>query len=90
MDDAQEAKAKHPHCDELVLHAPTKCVYCDLYSERQAARIRDGIAFTGEPPTRGGPEKPCPSTQRRPLERINRWPGNTPRSKKDLPPGLEE
>lgn len=79
MDDVQEKIAKHPHCDELVLHAPGKCEYCDLYPERQSQRVRDGVAFTGEPPTKGGPEKPCPSTQRRPLSTIERWPGNRAR-----------
>lgn len=66
-------KAQFPHCDPLVLHAPGRCVYCDDYPKEQAARERDGINFTGQ----RFPEKaPCPSTLRRPLEVIERWPGN--------------
>lgn len=79
MDDAQEATAKHPHCDDLVLHKPGECKYCDLYPERQAQRVKDGIAFTGQMPGPGVPEKPCPSTQRRSLDTINKWPGNQPK-----------
>lgn len=81
MDDAQEAIAKHPHCDDLVLHAPGACEHCDLYPQRQAQRTQDGIAFTGEPAIPGDTRKPCPSTLRRPLATINKWPGNTPKPK---------
>lgn len=64
-----------PHCDSRVLHAPGACRYCDLpaYDVLRDLRASHGIAFTGRP------EKglaPCPSETRRPLSRINRWPGN--------------
>jgi hypothetical protein len=64
-----------PHCDDLVLHAPGECIYCDLHSLEQHERIRDGINFTGQ----NDPAKSaCPSTLRRPLSTINRWAGNRP------------
>ena len=61
-------KAPYPHCDSNVLHAPGECRYCDMYPELQADRKRYGINFTGH-----GPD---PATAQRPLEVINRWPGN--------------
>jgi hypothetical protein len=68
-------KARFPHCDEKVLHAPGTCEFCDSYPEEQQARIASGTNFTGE----GDLNKlPCPAEQRRPLETINRWGGNTP------------
>lgn len=71
-----EYRPKAPHCDDLILHAPGKCVYCDEYAEEQQERIRDGVNFTGE----GDPnKKTCPAEQRRALRDINRWGGNTPK-----------
>lgn len=68
------AEAIHPHCDDLVLHAPGTCQYCDEYPERQRKRVRDGVNFTGGEQV---PEhSPCPSTLRRPLETIEAWFGN--------------
>lgn len=65
----------YPHCDDLVLHAPGECIYCDLHSLEQHERIRDGINFTGQnDPTKSA----CPSTFQRPLSTINRWAGNRP------------
>lgn len=65
--------AEFPHCDELVLHAPKTCEVCDLYPQKQKARIDNNINFTGE----GDPNKqPCPAESKRPLDTINRWPGN--------------
>lgn len=65
--------ASFPHCDDLVLHAPGDCKYCDLYPEDQRERTNNGINFTGK----SDPSmEPCPSTLRRPLEVIERWPGN--------------
>lgn len=68
-------EARFPHCDNLVLHAPSTCKYCDMYPEEQQARIRDGVNFTGE----GDPNKrTCPAEERRKLDIINRWYGNVP------------
>lgn len=70
-----------PHCDELVVHAPGACEFCDDFASlAQQQRIRDNINFTGE----GNPNKqPCPAEQRRALSTINRWGGNVaqPRNK---------
>ena len=63
-----EYHAPFPHCDSNVLHAPGECEYCDLYPAEQHARIRLGINFTGH-----GAD---PATDLRPLDIINRWPGN--------------
>jgi hypothetical protein len=68
-------RAAHPHCDDLVLHAPGECRYCDEFPERQAMRFRNGVNFTGK--LEYG-KRPCPSTERRPLEVIERWHGNVP------------
>lgn len=68
--------AKYPHCDELVLHAPGTCEYCDRYPVDQAIRVSEGINFTGE----GNPnKKPCPAEVRRKLSTINKWGGNVPK-----------
>lgn len=64
---------RFPHCDELVLHAPGKCQFCDRYSLWQHERIRDGVNFTGENDPN---KKACPSTARRPLAVIERWERN--------------
>jgi hypothetical protein len=71
-----EPRAFAPHCDGAVLHAPGECVYCDHYPDWQEHRRTARIAFTGHDPK--DDEVRCPSEQRRPLERINRWPGNRP------------
>lgn len=64
-----------PHCDELCLHMPQICTICDDFPELQQARIDNRVNFTGE----FSPNKqPCPSTMRRSLQTINRWPGNRP------------
>jgi len=65
--------ASFPHCDDLVLHAPGECFYCDKYAVAQAKRIADGVNFTGH---NDPSKKPCPSLARRPLETIERWSGN--------------
>jgi hypothetical protein len=65
--------ATFPHCDELVLHAPGECEFCDRCPEAQADRERRLINFTGH----SEPHKEkCPSEVRRPLESIERWGGN--------------
>jgi hypothetical protein len=67
-----------PHCDELVLHAPGDCVYCDKYPTRQQARLDMGILFTDEKGYAGPTARPCPATLLRPVETIERWYGNVP------------
>lgn len=69
-----------PHCDAKVLHAPGECDICDRYSGRQRVRRHYGICFTGHEPDETNPI-PCPSTQTRSVETINRWPGNRPQPK---------
>lgn len=69
----EESEAKYPHCDELVLHAPGECKYCDLFPARQSSRIKNLINFTGH---RERGCSPCPSEKRRAFESINRWGGN--------------
>lgn len=64
-----------PHCDSSVLHAPGECRYCDEVPEWQQYRTLARINFTGHDEEGYAP---CPSTYFRPLEKINRWPGNTP------------
>lgn len=68
--------AEFPHCDPLVLHAPGACIYCDKRPAAQQARVAAGVNFTGE-----GPD---PATAVRPLETIERWYGNTPKTLEDL------
>lgn len=47
------------HCDARVLHAPGECRFCDAYPERQAARVDEGVAFSGHAPANG--QRPCPA-----------------------------
>lgn len=63
-------RALFPHCDNRVLHSPGECTLCDEYSDLQAVRLNLGVSFTEH-----GPD---PATDFRPLEIINRWPGNRP------------
>ncbi len=61
------------HCDNLILHAPGSCQYCDHYPDAQALRDWWQINFTG----RHDPARlPCPSTLRRTDEIRDRWGGN--------------
>lgn len=70
---ASVQSVRWPHCDALVLHAPSMdCEYCNA-SGLQGKRIAANMNFTGQ----NDPDKlPDPATQVRPLEVINRWPGN--------------
>ncbi len=68
--------APFPHCDSDVLHAPDECVHCDHYPSAQYARQLSDTDFTGHS-TPGF--RTCPSEVHRPLETINRWPGNRAR-----------
>lgn len=70
-----------PHCDSRVLHAPGKCVYCDLHPEWQELRRHWHINFTGEHYQQdeyGNKYLPCPAEVQRPLGLIERWGGNVP------------
>lgn len=69
-------RAFAPHCDQWVLHAPGRCQHCDKYSDWQKMREMWDVNFTGE---RDPNKRPCPSEERRPLERIERWGGNRAR-----------
>lgn len=70
--------APFPHCDSDVLHAPGVCAHCDRYPEAQALRVATGINFTGQ---HDWYKTLCPSELGRPLELIERWPGNRPTPK---------
>lgn len=65
-----------PHCDQLVLHAPGECRYCDANPDWQTLRELWGIAFTGHAP--GAHQVPCPSDQRRGTGQAHTWGGNRP------------
>jgi hypothetical protein len=70
---------RYPHCDDLVLHAPTAgCIYCNHYPKRQALRLKLNIGFTGQPHKVGDGVRPCPATLFRSVETIHRWHGNYP------------
>lgn len=65
------------HCDDLVLHQPDECTYCDSYGKRaQRRRIDFGIPFSGQ---RGAPDALF-----RPDEVIRQWSGNVPVKKGEL------
>jgi hypothetical protein len=72
---ARRVIEQFPHCDSRVLHAPGECEFCDRHPDWQELRVVWGINFTGHyVPNR----QPCPAEQARPLNVINRWPGNVP------------
>jgi hypothetical protein len=66
-----------PHCDQLILHAPGECMYCDKHPEWQELREAWGIAYTGYEPEAG--EMPCPADNARPGGKCEAWPGNKAR-----------
>lgn len=66
-----------PHCDQRVLHAPGECAVCDLYPQRQIARVNEQVAFSGHKPRPG--QTPCPADEARPPGTPawhGRWGGN--------------
>lgn len=65
-----------PHCDQMVLHAPGICMYCDTKPLWQELRKLWGIAFTGNLPLEN--EMPCPSDRLRGIGGANVWGGNRP------------
>ncbi len=77
--------AQFPHCDQMVLHAPGDCGYCDEHPEWQVLRRVWGIAFTGHAPglvypdyPAAGYQLPCPSDLRRGQGGAHVWGGNRP------------
>lgn len=67
-----------PHCDSRIMHAPGECIHCDAFPLGQKYRLIWGINYTGHI----DPEKsPCPATIARPIEDIERWPGNRKKNK---------
>lgn len=81
-----------PHCDQLVLHSPGTCEYCDRHPEWQQYRSAAGIAFSdmSERDVEANGLVPCPSTYRRSAEVRDLWGGNRPTSSDvlTLGPGL--
>lgn len=78
---------QRPHCDDLCLHAPTLCVFCDMHPEEQQYRIDNNINFTGENDPN---KKQCPAEARRNLSIINKWYGNVPKKPDQLEKELQE
>lgn len=66
---------RYPHCDPRVLHRPGSCEYCAMpeFAALHAYHDAHRINCTGE---RDPKKRPCPAELARPLDRINRWPGN--------------
>lgn len=58
-----------------ILHAPGKCMYCDMYPDWQELRQLWGLNFTGENDIDKATD---PAEIDRDLETINRWGGNVP------------
>ena len=71
---------QYPHCDARILHAPTKCVYCDMHPEWQELRETWNINFTDEDDSA---KTQCPANAAR-GEAINKWLGNTATTQEDL------
>ncbi len=67
--------AEYPHCDSKVIHAPGECRFCDMHPELQERRAKSGVNFTGH---YDEGKSICPAELQRPLDIINRWPGNVP------------
>lgn len=65
-----------PHCDDKVLHARGTCRYCSSgrYARLHELRRRFGIGYTGAALEAG--QEACPSEAFRPVDVIDRWPGN--------------
>lgn len=82
LDDPEGSRGyRAPHCDSRVCHAPGVCDYCDNHPAVQAARLRAGVAFTGDSPGPG--QRPCPADAARPAGSAGdhrRWGGNKPTS----------
>lgn len=64
------------HCDGNVLHARGTCRYCSMaqYDRLHELRRRFNVAYTGATLESG--QEPCPSEAWRPVDIIEKWPGN--------------
>ena len=83
QNEAFKLLGQFPHCDAAILHAPSKCEYCDHHPIWQALRIATRVNFTGEEdPTKA----PCPSAHQRSARIAHMWPGNRP-TNVDVPMG---
>lgn len=69
----------YPHCDQMILHAPGECQYCDAYPDWQRLRYDWGVAFTGHEIGRDGAVVPCPADVSRPDGAHQMWGGNRPK-----------
>jgi hypothetical protein len=73
-----------PHCDDLILHGPGVCDYCDKYPAWQEARRKFRIEYSftqariANHRIRRTGYRPCPASVLRPIEKIERWGGNVP------------
>lgn len=83
-DDSDDAGTA-PHCDQMVLHAPGECRFCDALPLWQQLRETWGIAFTGHDPSTG--QVPCPADVRRGRGGAHAWAGNRPSEVDPGPPG---
>lgn len=65
-----------PHCDGLVLHDPGLCKYCGMpeYADLQQKLKELGLNWTGSSLEH---LEASPAEQRRPLDLLERWGGNT-------------
>lgn len=68
-----------PHCDQMILHGPGECTYCDYYPDWQNLRVSWGIAFTGHEIGINGSVVPCPADVARPDGAHQMWGGNRPK-----------
>lgn len=79
---------RFPHCDHRIVHAPGECNICDEYSPMlQYIREMYNINYTGHHDivnSRGEQMLPDPAEVARPLSIINRWGGNTAKTKEQL------
>lgn len=69
------------HCDELVLHSPGVCTYCDEFgADLQHERYLKAVAYTDQMPLASMAVLllPCPAWQARGAN-CQAWPGNTPK-----------
>lgn len=69
-----EENLRPPHCDALILHSPDECKVCADSTMHQDDRRNLDVCNTGKRDRKF----PCPAEQRRTLEGMHRWWGNTP------------
>lgn len=71
-----------PHCDGRILHHPTldACDFCAQAIELQEERERLGISNSGH----ANRQWPCPADQARSKAQYSAWPGNRPKTEKQI------